>query len=226
MLSPRLAKIAEKIPRGSRVADVGTDHAHLPVFLVKEGIAASAVATDIKEKPLALARGNIAAAGAEGIRTVLCDGLSAVSSDEADTVVIAGMGGDSMIHIIESAPWLYNPEKLLILQSMSSSEELRRFLARSGFEITEESCVRDSGRLYSVMSVRYCAVCRELSLYEATVGKITPTDEVSRQMLTSLHEVLLKRAEGIRLRPDMSKTLDELLDAAEAIKGALEQNAI
>ncbi len=217
MLSPRLKEIAAAVPIGAHVADVGTDHAYLPIYLTEEGIASSVIATDIREMPLAVARKNVAASGLKGISLRLCDGLSEVAPDEVDTVIIAGMGGDTAAHILSSAPWLKDKSKLIILQSMSSTEELRRFLAAEGYSVLKESCVEDSGRIYSVMTVRYGGRPREISLFEALTGKITPGDKVSEKYLSSLACALIKKAEGTAKRADMAKETALTLDAVEQI---------
>ena len=91
-LSLRLETIASLVPLGARVCDVGTDHGLLPIYLKQKGIAKSVIATDLNEKPLENARKNISSSGITDISLRLCDGLSGVSQNEADTVIIAGMG--------------------------------------------------------------------------------------------------------------------------------------
>ena len=110
-LSPRLAAIAALVPQGARLADVGTDHAYLPVRLLLDGGIASAVATDVNEGPLQRGRET---AERYGVRTILfrrCDGLADVRADEVDTVVIAGMGGDLIARILAAAPWTKQAQK-------------------------------------------------------------------------------------------------------------------
>lgn len=154
-LNPRLAAVAGWVPPGSRVADVGTDHGYLPLYLMETGRAAAVIACDIGEGPLDNARRNIEAAGVSGIQLRLGDGLEPVGPDEADCVTIAGMGGDLMARIIEEAPWLREPSKCLLLQPMSAAEELRAYLYTAGFVIERERAVPDHGRLYVVMAVRF-----------------------------------------------------------------------
>ena len=100
-LPPRLEKIASLVPLGAKVADVGTDHAYLPLYLLEQGIATFAIATDLHPGPLAIAQKN--AAGTQNIDFRLADGLSAVLSDEINTIVIAGMGGETICHILNEA---------------------------------------------------------------------------------------------------------------------------
>ena len=152
-LSPRLDAIAALVPNGARIADVGTDHALLPVKLLLSGRCSSAVATELRPGPLSRAKSNAEKYGVEKIRFILCDGLEEIRPGEVDTVIIAGMGGENIAGILERAPWT-NDGVTLLLQPMSRPEELRRFLCSAGFEITSERLVMDSGRIYSVICAR------------------------------------------------------------------------
>lgn len=152
-LPPRLARIAALVPRGANVADVGTDHGLLPVWLLQNGIAASAVATDIRPGPLSRAESIRRDLGIEAMRCILCDGLEGVSPRETDTVIIAGMGGENIAEILRKAPWTAS-ETLLLLQPMSRPEALREALNESGIAICGEYLVMDSGRIYPVIAAR------------------------------------------------------------------------
>ena len=146
-LPPRLAAISALVPDGARLADVGTDHALLPIRLLLDGKIQSAVATDIRPGPLSRAKENAYAAGVQDLSCVLCDGLTGVSPDSVDTVVIAGMGGENIAAILRAAPWACR-NALCILQPMSRPEELRAALPSLGLTIRAERLVRDAGRLY------------------------------------------------------------------------------
>ena len=163
-LPPRLAAIAALVPNGARLADVGTDHALLPIRLLLDGKIRSAVATDIRPGPLSRAKENAYAAGVQNLSCILCDGLSGVSSGDADTIVVAGMGGENIAGILRAAPWACR-DALLILQPMSRPEELRAALPSLGLSICAERLVRDAGRLYSILAVR-AGMPDELSMGE------------------------------------------------------------
>ena len=150
-LTPRLQLLADRVPPGARLADVGTDHAYLPVWLRLHGRVVSAIACDLREGPLARARETGRAYGADGIDFRLGDGLSVVSPEEADTIVIAGMGGENIAAILEQAPWTADGVHRLLLQPMTRAEALRRFLMDHGYTIRRETLVRDRGTLYPVM---------------------------------------------------------------------------
>ena len=149
-LTPRLGLLADWVPAGARLADVGTDHGYLPVWLVLEGRVASAIASDLRPGPLSRARETAASCGAE-LDLRLCDGLSAIRPEECDTVVIAGMGGENIAAILAAAPWTADGSHTLLLQPQSRPEVLREFLAGHGYAIRREALVRDRGHLYPVM---------------------------------------------------------------------------
>lgn len=150
-LPPRLAAIASRVPRGVALADVGTDHALLPLWLLQRGIIPYAIATDIHEGPLqrtCAALGNRA-----DLRLVLCDGLDGVAAGEVGTIAIAGLGGENMADIIARAPWCREGCTLL-LQPMSKAEILRRALHDMGYRIEREELVEDNHHVYPILLVR------------------------------------------------------------------------
>lgn len=150
-LSARLDLLASWVRPGARVADVGTDHAYLPVWLSLQGRVASAIASDLREGPLRRARETGRTYGAENVDFRLCDGLSGIRPHEADTVVIAGMGGENIAAILAAAPWTADGAHTLLLQPQSRAEDLRRFLSDSGYRILREALVWDRGILYPCM---------------------------------------------------------------------------
>ena len=153
-LSPRLLAIARLIPSGSRVADVGTDHGHLPLWLLTRGICPFAVATDVASGPLETAKRNACRAGlTSGLEFRLADGLDAVSPLEVDTVVMAGMGGETILGIIAGAVWLKSEPYRMILQPQSKIPELIDFLSVEGYCILGQHFVEDAGRRYIIFEV-------------------------------------------------------------------------
>jgi len=153
-LSARLAAVASLIPPGSRLVDVGTDHARLPVFLLAEGICPFVIATDISPGPLEAARRGARRAGiTSGLDLRLGDGLEAVFSDEVDTVVIAGMGGETIAGILRRAPWLKSEPYRIILQPQSKIPELIDSLSEEGYCILGQHTVEDAGRTYTIFEV-------------------------------------------------------------------------
>ena len=155
MLNSRLQACADLITPGARVCDVGTDHAQLAVYLLEGGIAEDVIASDIGEGPLQAAQRTISAHGLDGcIRTILSDGLESIPPEGLTHIVIAGMGGETIIHILESCPFPLD-QTTLILQPMTKARELRKWLYCSGFALAREVCIRDDRYLYAVMQAQY-----------------------------------------------------------------------
>lgn len=153
-LDNRLFLCAENVRPGKIVADVGTDHAYLPIYLVENKTIPHAIATDLREGPLLNAEKNILKYNLETkIETRLSDGLNEVNPEEVDDIVIAGMGGELIAKIVARASWLKDTSKHLVLQPMSAEQELREFLAREKFKIVSEKAVVSYGKVYTVMSV-------------------------------------------------------------------------
>ena len=152
-MSKRLEKIASYVRDGLGVADVGTDHGYLSVFLAQNAAPKSVIATDIRPGPLDSARCHVREAGLEEkISLRLCDGLAAVSPEEADVILIAGMGGEVIQGILSRAPWALNG-KTLILSPQSKQETLRRWLFSRGCGIREEHLAEDGGKIYPILLV-------------------------------------------------------------------------
>jgi len=151
-LSPRLRAVAELVGAGTRLVDVGTDHGRLPVWLVQHGIVSHAVCSDLRPGPLSRAQalaGRWGLAGQIGFR--LCDGLSQIAPGEAETVTIAGMGGETIADILRRCFWTKDPGHRYILQPMSGQDGLRRYLSDSGFQILREVLVEEGGVLYVIL---------------------------------------------------------------------------
>ena len=153
-LQPRLQLLADMVPPGSRLADVGTDHGYIPVWLLQRGRIAAAIASDIGAEPLQHAKQTAAEYEVNSIDFRLCPGLDAIAPEEADTIVIAGMGGETIQTILEAASWTARGEHLLLLQPMTKVEYLRKWVIDNGYCFTEERLVLDKNYLYPVFAVR------------------------------------------------------------------------
>ncbi len=150
-LSARMTALAGMVTGGSRLADVGCDHGYLPIWLCQEGRIPSAIAMDVKPGPLSRAEEHIREYGLDGrIETRLSDGLTALGENEADTVLIAGMGGMLMRRILTDRPI---PESVteLVLQPQSDIAEVRRCVREIGFCIVDEDMVYEDGKYYPMM---------------------------------------------------------------------------
>ena len=167
----RLRSAVPYLKRGGRVIDVGTDHAYLPIYLVREGISSHALACDINRGPIVSAQGNIAAAGLEvQIDTLQTDGLHKTESFCPDDVMIFGMGGELIVRILSEAPWVKDASIGLILQPMTRASVLRRWLLDNGFAITGETITFED-KYYQTVAARFCGVSERFDDVELLVGR-------------------------------------------------------
>ena len=170
-LDARLLAVASLVRRGARFADVGTDHAYLPLYLLDTGVIASAVAADIAEGPLASARANVLAAGRErDVTLMLANGLSGMDDLGLTDIAICGMGGELIVDILMAAPFVKNADIRLLLQPMSRAEVLRAYLASEGFAVTAERYAIAAGRAYLCLAVAYTGVPYEVDPVCAVLG--------------------------------------------------------
>ena len=154
-ISKRLLCCASMVQPGSRVADIGTDHGYLGIYLLQSGAARHVIACDLRKDPLENARRNAKLFGVDGeMEFRLSDGLEKILPDEVDTVVMAGMGGDLIQKILSQCPWRKREGLQFILQPQSACNVLRRWLCEDGFEIRREEPVQDGHFLYTVMDIR------------------------------------------------------------------------
>ena len=220
-LQPRLQLLADMVPEGCRLADVGTDHGYLPVYLLQRGRIRGAVAADIGAEPLAHARRTAEAYGVTGIDFRLCDGLRDIAPDEVDTVVIAGMGGETIIAILEGAPWTKDGAHTLLLQPMTKAADLRYWLSVNGYSFTEERLVWDKNYLYPVLRVTGGGTPQALTERQALTGVALDNDPLYREYLTQQADKLRRTAEGLRrsAKPDAQQRAD----AAEALAQEIEE---
>ena len=154
-LDERLRAIASFVQQGTVLADIGTDHAYLPIYLLEQKKILNAIATDVSDGPLLAAKSSIAAAGfQELIQTRKGDGLSPLSAGEVETITIAGMGGSTIAGIIARNMPVAQAVDNFILQPMGESRTLRRFLYQNAWVIDDEVLVREAGHLYQILSVK------------------------------------------------------------------------
>lgn len=154
-LSSRLLACSEFITPGDKVADIGCDHGYLGIYLLQNGLASYVYAADVNEGPLQSALNNAKKYGIQDrISFYLSDGVQNVPQG-FDTMVCAGMGADTMISILEAAPWLKSKSYKLILQCQSKTHTLRKYLYDNGWYIREETVIRDGRFLYTVMEVLF-----------------------------------------------------------------------
>ncbi len=222
-LSLRLAAVARLVPACRVMADIGTDHAYLPLFLAESGKAERCYACDVRPGPLGRARKNIAAAGlSDRVQTVLSDGLEALP-ETVDVLVLAGMGGRLMKSLLSSekgtAPGIMAGLSDLILQPQSELNELWTFLPELGFRVTEEMAVFDRGKFYFV----WHAVKAEGQDLPASFGRTLAErrDGVYRDYLEA--ELIKKEKLLQSLRKKNRDSVQERVEELEREKNALSE---
>ena len=223
-LSTRLLACAGFVKKGDRVADIGCDHGYLSIHLLTRGIARSCIASDVAKGPLQSAKDNARKFGvSDNITFHLSDGVQSIPRD-FDTLVCAGMGGDTMIHILESAPWLKSEQYRLILQCQSKRPELRKWLYENGFAIRRETLAKDGKFCYPVTEVVYAPgeSLKGAEFYitpamRASGSPLLPEfyDRVVGGIRTSVEG--LSRTGGEKYE-EMKAILEELLEMKEAIQ--------
>ena len=199
-LSLRLSAAAEMVRAGAVVADVGTDHAYVPIALCLSGRAERAVASDIHEGPITRARENIAARGlSDRIDTILCDGLSAIEKYHPTDILILGMGGELIARILTDAPFIKCRSLRLILQPMTHPEVVRQTLCKLGFTIVEERLVLEE-KIYQIFCAEYTGEHEEYSTLELLVGKqnLQRGDALTRALCDRWRSVFDTRLRGKR----------------------------
>lgn len=215
-IDARLLAAADLVRQGACFADIGTDHARLPLFLLSGNKIRSAYATDVAKGPLASAEAAIAAQGMEGLcKTMLCDGAAALSGLGITDYAICGMGGELIARIISDAPQLADPAVQLTLQPMTRVAHLRRFLADRGFSVLDERFVIAAKRAYVCISATYTGRFYTISDLEAEIGAYPdPNSPAFRAYAEARIAALRKEAMGAAYRGEISeagKTADAIL---------------
>lgn len=209
----RLRSAEKYLARGCRIADIGTDHAYLPIYLVSRGTVSHALACDINQGPIDSARANIEQAGlCERISTLRTDGLHGVQDYAPDFVLIFGMGGDLIVKILSEAPWLKERNVTLILQPMTRASTLRGWLLENGFAITGETLTFED-KYYQTICARpdERAVC-DYSADELLLGRLNIAENAPLFKGFLSHEISV--LERIVLGKSKSSSADASLDGA------------
>lgn len=164
-LTPRLQAIADRVPQGARLADIGTDHGHLPLWLLTQNRLTCAIASDLREGPLDHAQDNARFHGlTDRVSFRLASGLEGIAPNECDTISIAGMGGETIAAILEAAPWTADGKHTLLLQPMTMLPQLRQWLWAHGYCIQEETVCQEGHRYYLIWTVCGGAECQDRPL--------------------------------------------------------------
>lgn len=193
-LSGRLAACCAFVRPGERIADVGCDHGYLSIHLLQTGIAGHVYAADVREAPLNSARRNAKAYGvSDRIDFFLCDGVQNLPRD-FDVLVCAGMGADTIVSILQAAPWLQSSRFRLILQCQSKTPLLRKYLSDTGWEIAAETALQDGRFLYTVIQALWNPAAQAL-----TPGQQYISPALARCQTTEALEYRRRVLSGLRL---------------------------
>ena len=222
-LSVRLQVIFDSVPNGATVADIGTDHAYLPIALSMSDKCEKIIACDIKEKPLAKARENINKFHIKNIDTRLGNGLNPVNKGEVNTVIIAGMGGEVISEIIDSCPWAKDQSITFLLQPMTSAEQLRLYLFDNCFEIIKETALIDQGKVYTVMSVKYTGKKTYYEVGAQFIGKIKADTEEGRLYILKQLKRIVSCLKDISKIKDKQNETQYYTEVKKYIEKLLEQ---
>lgn len=171
-LTDRLMTIAEMIKKCNVIADIGTDHGYIPIYCIRNSIAESVIACDINQGPLDIAKENISRYGLEDKITLrLSDGVSKLKKGEADVVVIAGMGGLLINHILEEGKDIIDSSTRLILQPMLAQKEVRKYLYENGYDIISERLAKEGQKLYNIIEAQKTECKISYNEFDIVVGK-------------------------------------------------------
>ena len=196
-ISKRLTSAASLARDGVRIADIGTDHAYLPIYLYLSGKVSGGVVSDINQGPVDRARANLRAYASENAFVAQrADGLSGVLDFKVDDIFILGMGGELIARIIEDEPRIKNEKYRLVLQPMTHAEILREYLFGAGFEIDEELMV-DEDKIYQIIRARYTGRVTEADRFELAFGKINLSRR-TEELISLLERTRNVYAERIR----------------------------
>ncbi len=196
-LDNRLMMCASLVPNGARLADIGTDHAYLPVWLIKNNIISYAIASDINKGPLESGRATAEKYHCSNIDFRLGSGLQTLTKDDnIDAVVIAGMGGELIADLLDASDLVQNKNLSLILQPMTKSEVLIKYLYNNGFEILLQDCTVSSNKCYTVMLARYTGVKENVSDYNCYTGKLDLANQYCKRFVKQHIANLENKAKG------------------------------
>ena len=194
MIRPRLEMTAALVPPGSVAADIGSDHAQLPIFLVRQGICPRVIAADISEGPLRNGTEAVRLAGLEDkIELRLSDGFSRfAAAEEIHCWIMAGMGGTLMARMLEAAPWLCRPGTVIAAQPMRRANELRQWLIMHKFCIISESACYDAGRPYLALRAEFTGEARQYPPGYAYYGELPNCDYPAARAILERGKALLR----------------------------------
>lgn len=218
-LSKRLKRIAKHVDKCESIADIGTDHGYIPIYLVKEGVCESAIASDINKGPIEKAKINVAFEGvSDKVKCLLGPGLKPLKVGEVNGVILAGMGGNLTRDILLADMDKVKKYDFLILQPAQNPEVLREFLYKNDYEILNEDLIEDEGRFYELFKVKYNKDSEKLIFEDKLDYEVSP-------LLRKENHPLLKEflEEKIKMCEKISSFIKDDTEAAKNRKADLEE---
>jgi tRNA (adenine22-N1)-methyltransferase len=225
-ISERLECIAKMVEKCDSVADIGTDHAYLPIYLIKNGVCRRAIASDINKGPVEKAKLNIRMENEdESIECRLGPGLTTILPNEVNVAIIAGMGGNLIRDIIEDSMEVFKSLDYLVLQPVQNPDILRRYIYERGYEVIDEELCKDENRYYELIKIRYgnkiehledtyCEISKlllekkhpivkeyiflKIKRYDTILNNIRDNGEMAKVRKDSLNEKIVKLKEMLR----------------------------
>ncbi len=200
-LSERMLMAAKMVRKGSSVADIGTDHAYLPAYLILNSISPKALACDVRKGPLENAKKTVEAYSIEEKVTLrLSDGFDEIEPYEADDFIMCGMGGTLMEQLVSRTYWLKDKSKRIIVQPQSHAEDIRRFFVENGFEILFEDACIDGGKLYCAITAEYTGEIKEKTVSYIYSGELPKCRKKEAKMfLENINSRLKKKLEAEKI---------------------------
>lgn len=214
-LTPRLSAVASLVKGGGIIADIGTDHGYLPIYLLQKGIVKGAVAADIGKEPLKNAERSVCQYElTDKIELRLSDGLREFSPDDADEIVFAGMGGTLIAEKLAETEWIKTDKIHFIFQPQSRAEDLRAFLYKNGFSICREIATHEARRVYITFDAVYTGEITGFTEADCFIGKLPHNEDAHKHIAGQLAR-LTKKYEALREcgKSDETRALKETIDA-------------
>lgn len=210
-LTSRLSAVASLVKGGGIVADIGTDHGYLPVYLLENGVVKGAIAADINKKPLENAEKAVKASGYEDkINLRLSDGLNAFQKGEADEIIFAGMGGTLIAEKLREIPWVKDGNIHFVFQPQSRAEDLREYLYSNGFSIIQEVATHEGRRYYIAFDAVYTGEVKPFTQGECFTGELPCTEDAVIHLKKQLSR-LEKRYDALNLKGEDTSSLSQII---------------
>lgn len=227
-LSKRLKRIAEYVDKCESVADIGTDHGYIPIYLVKEEICKKAIASDINKGPIEKAKINVAFEGvSDRVKCLLGPGLNPLNIGEVNGVILAGMGGNLTRDILLADIQKVKKYDFIILQPAQNPEVLREFLYKNDYEIIDEDLIKDEGRFYELFKVKYNENSQKIIFEDELEYEVSPyLREKNHPLFKEFIEEKINRCETILnfIKDDTNsakKRKNDLEEKIRKLKGML-----